>query len=217
MKPRGLPNGPKRTPTCIGDAWQNHTSYEVEEVRITEYVFPCIPVFTSLAYTDLLALNSDRFCFYVRQILADKLIKSCPYFRVKWIGINKQGCTWEPKNHLIGEKADTLLTLYLKKKEALQAAAEKRKQDVLAGNLVETGKAQNTETIEKDSNPGSQVKAEGKGDGRLRVNESPWRHHFGKWFWDNSVTPAAKRVVCLLCQVFCFSVLVDCLLCFQFY
>ena len=45
------------------------------------------------------------------------------------------------------------------KKEALQAAAEKRKQDVLAGNLVETGKAQNTETIEKDSNPVSQVKA----------------------------------------------------------
>ena len=76
MKPRGLPNGLKRTPTCIGDEWQNHTSYDVEEVRKTVYMFPCILVFTSLAYTDLLALNSDRFCFRVRQILADNLIKS---------------------------------------------------------------------------------------------------------------------------------------------
>ena len=93
----------------------------------------------------------------------------------------------------------------------MKAAAEKRKQHVLAGNLVETGKAQNTETIEKDNNPGIQVKAESKGEGRLRVNESPWRHHFGKWFWDNGVTPAAKRADCLLCQVLCFIVLVDCL------
>ncbi len=132
-------------------------------------------------------------------ILADKLIKSCPYFCVKWIGINKQGCTWEPKNHLIGEKADALLTQYLNNKEALQAAIEKRKQDALAGNLAETGKAQNPETIEKNDNPGSQVNAEGKGEERLRVNESPWRNHFGKRFWDNSVTPAAKRAACLLC------------------
>ena len=41
------------------------------------------------------------------------------------------------------------------------------------------------------------VKAE---NSRHRVNESPWRHQFGKWLWDNSVTPAAKRATCLLCQ-----------------
>ena len=42
------------------------------------------------------------------------------------------------------------------------------------------------------------VKAE---DSRHRVNKSSWRHHFGTWFWaNNSVTPAAKRATCLLCQ-----------------
>ena len=69
------------------------------------------------------------------------MIKSCPFFRVKWIGINKQGCTWEPREHLIGEKADTILKLYLVKKEAQLVAAEKRKHDALAGILVETGMA----------------------------------------------------------------------------
>ena len=158
-----------------------------------------INLFYPLAYTDLLALNSDSFWFHVRQILADKMIKSCSFFRVKWIGINKQGCTWEPKAHLIGEKADTILKLYLVKKEALQVAAEKRKHDILAGNLVETGKAA-IEIPDNDNNPSgsNQGKVEAN---QLRVNESPWRHHFGKWFWDNSVTPAAKRAVCLLCHV----------------
>jgi hypothetical protein len=128
------------------------------------------------------------------------MIKCCPFFRVKWIGINKQGCTWEPKNHLIGEKADTVLKLYHTKKEAMEVAVEKRKQDLLAGNMVETGQAKTIETTEKDNNPSNsnQVKVEVN---RLRVNESPWRHHFGKWFWDNNVTPASKRVVCLLCHV----------------
>ena len=31
-KPRGLVNGPKRTPPTIGDQWQNQQEYEVEEV-----------------------------------------------------------------------------------------------------------------------------------------------------------------------------------------
>ena len=54
-------------------------------------------------------------------------MKNCPYYRVKWIGINKQGCTWEPKEHLIGEKAITILRLYLEKKQAELVAAEKKK------------------------------------------------------------------------------------------
>ncbi len=33
FKPRGLENGPKRTRNTIGDTWQNHASYEVEEVN----------------------------------------------------------------------------------------------------------------------------------------------------------------------------------------
>jgi hypothetical protein len=128
-------------------------------------------------------------------------MKNCPYYRVKWIGINKQGCTWEPKEHFQGEKAQTILKLYLVKKQAELVAAEKRKHDMLAGILVETGMAESNGGAE-DTTDGKvacdkSVKAE---DSRQRVNESPWRHHFGKWFWDNTVTPAAKRATCLLCQ-----------------
>ena len=32
MKPRGAPDGPKRTPLHIADAWQNEDVYEVEKV-----------------------------------------------------------------------------------------------------------------------------------------------------------------------------------------
>ncbi len=104
------------------------------------------------------------------------------------------------KESSIGEKADTVLKLNLTKKEAMQAAIEKHKQDLLAGNLVESGQAKTIETTEKDNNPATSNQAKVEVN-RLRVNESPWRHHFCKWFWDNNVTPAAKSVVCLLCQV----------------
>ncbi len=79
------------------------------------------------------------------------MIKSCSFFRVKWIGINKQGCTWEPRDHLIGKKAETILKLYLVKKEAQLVAAEKRKHDALACILVETGMNE-TEDKETDNN-----------------------------------------------------------------
>jgi len=133
------------------------------------------------------------------------MIKNCPFFRVKWIGINKQGCTWEPREHLIGEKADTILKMYLEKKEAQIVANEKRKADALAGLLVETGMAEGMENNPDSNIPGSSKPSTKVEVNRLRVNESPWRHHFGKWFWDNTVTPVAKRAVCLLCQVrLCF-------------
>ena len=70
--------------------------------------------------------NINSFLFHVRQILADKLMKNCPYYRVKWIGINKQGCTWEPKEHLQGEKAQTIMRLYLEKKQAELVALEEK-------------------------------------------------------------------------------------------
>ena len=125
----------------------------------------------------------NSFLFYVRQILADKLMKNCPYYRVKWIGINKQGCTWEPREHFQGEKAQTILKLYLVKKQAELVAAEKKKHDMLASILVETGMAESS-AVAEDTTDGKaaddkSVKAE---DSRHRVNESPWRHHFGKWF-----------------------------------
>jgi vacuolar-type H+-ATPase subunit F/Vma7 len=115
---------------------------------------------------------SNSFWFHVRQILADKLIKSCSFFRVKWIGINKQGCTWEPRDNIIVEKADTILKVYLVKKEAQLVATEKRKHDALAIILVETGMAE-TEKKETDNNQPSStplIKVEAT---RNRVNESP--------------------------------------------
>ncbi len=71
------------------------------------------------------------------------MIKSCSFFRVKWIGINKQGCTLEPRDHLIGEKAEAILKLYLAKKETQLVVAEKRKPGALAGILVETSMDEN--------------------------------------------------------------------------
>ncbi len=81
--------------------------------------------------------------------------------------------------HLIGEKAETIIKLYIDKKEAQLVATEKRKHDALANILVETGMAE-VELIETDNNKPSSnavVKVEATGN---RVNEPPWRHHFGK-------------------------------------
>jgi len=86
------------------------------------------------------------------------------------------------------------------KKEAQLVAAEKRKHDALACILVETGMAE-TEDKETDNNQPSSnilIKVEAT---RNSVNDSSWRHHFGKWFWGNIVTPAAKQAVFLLCHV----------------
>ena len=37
MKPRGAPDGPKRTPLHLADAWQKDDGYEVEKVGIAMY------------------------------------------------------------------------------------------------------------------------------------------------------------------------------------
>ena len=93
------------------------------------------------------------------------------------------------------------------KKQAELVAVEKKKHDMLACIYVETGMAESSaiveDTIDGKVADDKTVKAE---DSRYRVNESPWRHHFGKLFWDNSVTPAAKRATCLLCQKNSFGV-----------
>ena len=68
------------------------------------------------------------------------MTKNGQLFYVKWIDINNQGSTWEPKAHLIGEKAEGLLEAYLSKRAEEHQAAEKKKADALAGKLVETGK-----------------------------------------------------------------------------
>jgi len=75
-------------------------------------------------------------------------MKFFPYYRVKWIGINKRGCTGEPKEYFQGEKAQTILKLYLVKKQAELVAAENEKHDMLAGILVETGITKSSAVVE---------------------------------------------------------------------
>jgi len=84
--------------------------------------------------------------------------------------------------------------------EAQLVVAEKRKHAALADILVETGMAETekkkTDNNQPSSNPVIKVEAI-----RNRVNESSWRHHFGKLFWDSTITLFVKRAACLLCQV----------------
>ena len=51
------------------------------------------------------------------------------------------GCTWEPKSHFIGTAAELKLQEYIKSKEEEATKAEKRREDILAGKLVVTGKS----------------------------------------------------------------------------
>ncbi len=74
-------------------------------------------------------------------IKADKSTKNGQLYFIKWVGINNLGCTWEPKEHLVGIAAELKLAEYIKKKEEEAAKAEKRKADILSGKLVITGKS----------------------------------------------------------------------------
>lgn len=125
------------------------------------------------------------------------MTKTGQLFYVKWIDINNQGSTWEPASHLVGEKAEALLELYLKMRANEKEAAEKKKADALAGLLVETGKSGDaggsSSTRERDLDRELKRKRE-------RTNESIVWDHFGSWYWDNSVVPAAKRAECKLCN-----------------
>ena len=78
---------------------------------------------------------------YYPQIKADKSTKNGQLYFIKWVGINNLGCTWEPKEHLVGSAAELKLAEYIKKKEEEAAKAEIRKADILSGKLVVTGKS----------------------------------------------------------------------------
>ena len=86
------------------------------------------------------------------------------------------------------------------KKEAQLVATEKRKHDALACILVETGMVEIKDKEIDNNQPSSILVIKVEATKNL-VNESPWRHHFGKWYWDKTVTLAAKRAVYLLCHV----------------
>ena len=153
--------------------------------------------FTLLLISFHLSSITDILGLFGRQILADKMTKNVQLFYVKWIDINNQGNTWEPKAHLIGEKAEGLVEAYLAKRAEEHEVAEKKKADALAGKLVETGKT--VDVVQTSSSRERAFERELKRK-RERTNESIVWDHFGRWYWDNSVAPAAKRAECKLCN-----------------
>ena len=102
------------------------------------------------------------------------MIKNVQHFRIKWVAISNQGSTWEPRSHIVGADAEKILNLYLENKKALLAADLKRKEDILAGVLVNTGKPPEVIDLSND-NPT-------QGKTRFRVNSSPFKDHFSDWY-----------------------------------
>lgn len=107
--------------------------------------------------------------------------------------------------------AEAVFNAYKRKKEVEAAEAKKRKEDILAGKLVETGKGDASTQLPTSSTRDVAKAAEHKTStssaSRSRQNESiVWSHFHGgpgnpeKWFWDNTTTPASKRSFCVLCD-----------------
>ncbi len=105
--------------------------------------------------------------------------------------INNQGSTWEPAKHLISDYAKCILDKYLADKAAIFAFDEQRKKDIMSGVLVITRKPN-----EVDDNVAGTPNGRRS---RSRSNSSPYTVHFSEWYWDNIVTPTAKRSACLRC------------------
>ncbi len=123
----------------------------------------------------------------ILQILADNIIVKIQHFRVKWVSINHQGNTQEPRKRLKGEKSVGLLNTYRAKKKANQAATKQSQREVIERNLVETGQpssvlATEVDVVEKSKRPRQTPSAGAFGSVRSRVNESPLRHIFQTHF-----------------------------------
>ena len=126
---------------------------------------------------------------------------------MKWIGINNLGCTWEPKEHFVGADAEEKLKEYIHSREVEAEKAERRRQDILAGKLVVTGKpAEEPAPVEPPSTvPAKKTEC---AFSKTRQNASGvWGHFHGgpgnkeKFYWDNTTTPASKRSICSLCNM----------------
>ena len=127
------------------------------------------------------------------------------------MSISHQGNTWEPRNHLIGDKAVKLVDIYLAQKKANQAAADQRQKEILEGNrALESGQpsavsvntnALNVYTVNSNGKRPRPTPALGTmGSVKSRVNESPFKSHFYDPFWDTTAVPAAKRALCNHCN-----------------
>jgi hypothetical protein len=105
--------------------------------------------------------------------------------------------------------AEAVFNAYKRRKEVEAAKTEKRKEDILAGKLVETGKGDATTQSPTNNrqNKATEPKTSSTSASRSCLNESiVWSHFHGgpgakeKWFWDNTTTPASKRSICVLCD-----------------
>ncbi len=56
--------------------------------------------------------------------MSDNIVDKVQHFRVKWVSISHKGDTWKPRKHLIGEKAERLVEIYLAQKIENQAATK---------------------------------------------------------------------------------------------
>lgn len=130
------------------------------------------------------------------QIIADKISKTNRLFRVKWKAIHKNGATWEPEAHLIGDQAQTALAEYISAKEAAEDEAKKKKAAMLAGQLVETGAEQAAAAPEVEGFDKSEQDPKKKA---VRLNGSAVWQYYGQWYWDNKSAPARKVADCKLC------------------
>ena len=116
-------------------------------------------------------------------------------------------------NFVLPCAAEVVFTSYIRKKEEEAQKAAQRREDVLAGKLVETGKAaapdqsprRSPRKVPSPTKPNTSVVISSAS--RSRQNESiVWSHFHGgpgakhKWFWDNSTVPASKRSICVLCD-----------------
>ena len=131
---------------------------------------------------------------------------------MKWIGINNLGCTWEPKEHFVGADAEEILKEYIHSKEAESEKTEKRREDILAGKLVVTGK--HAEEPEPAVEPLSTFPAQKTEAAFCRTRQNAlgiWGHFNGghgnkeKFYWDNSIHDACFKAINMeLLQHACF-------------
>jgi len=71
LKPRGEPNGPKRTLPDLGDKWQHIIAFGVKHANMHLLL---------LLITSHLNKQLSNFGLFVRQIMADKMIKNIHFF-----------------------------------------------------------------------------------------------------------------------------------------
>jgi len=117
------------------------------------------------------------------------------------------GCTWEPKEHFVWVDAEEKLKEYIHSKEVEAEKAENRREDILAGKLIVTGKPAEESALVEPLYTVLAQKTEGALS-RTRQNASDVGSHFNggpsskeRFYRDISTTHASQRSTCNLCNM----------------